>query len=1082
MSQNFLAVTKVPVTTLSYANITFNDPAPTAQIVSESNGVRTFSVAAGSATVCSIDSSTGDVTVLGAGDCHVTMSIAPTLIERSVTINSVAQNISAGGFAATTVSHTFTVAKAPQAPLVANGIAGAVSGGHGFIETITTQVGNSSVTRYRATVEFSKFLPLNFSGGSTAEPIVSPTTAEQCRVIGGRLFAGSVVLNQGVPGVVCEITFSKAGDANYLPVENRLAIRVIPTTQAPLILANANNFSFGQTLRLFTGGGSGEGQVNYQITSGNDKCEISTDSAGVTLRGLVTGEAICTVRATKAASLNFLATQTDNDAVASGFQDQVISVNKALQSITFTSNKPAFAQVGDEYTPSASSTSSLPVTIAIVESIDPDSGDPICEFESGKVVFRLIGECVLEATQPGNDNYLPGTNVRQSILVGGLNQQISFAQPADVNFGDNPFVLSATANSGLAVSFARGPGSDAGSCTVSPTGAVTVGQAGVCEVIASRAGNQVYSAASDVIHKFKVLPVASEPPFITSISVGDKSITLSYREPGNTGGSATRAYQATLVSAGDDPTTIVDTSCLPFMGPISDTQPTVVCQIDGLTNGVTYTLRMAAITDFGVGREGPATEAFSPRANYSAVSSVSAVSSSEDTTLSWVEPQAIEGEFLRYDIYVRAENGEFPDEPTTSVDELGALGTDIALADLPDPYVEEEPQEGEPQFQPSSFRISSGNSDPNAPVSDGPVQGPSVPSDPMSQVPRYDFKIVTISTGLQTEEMLNTTIMSQQLISAPSAPNTVDAQTLETDLLVGWTASKFDGGSRIQDYVVSVNGEELCVRDTPGTCVLEDWAFSTTYEVTVAARNEIGLSTLTTTSITTIDDPTPPVVDYQYPGPLLAKLTPSTAAQGKVVTVTGARLDMVERLLIGGIEAEFVIYSGSKLAFKVPFGLKDGLYSVVVFSEFGELTVQDALRVMGAPVNETLEDKPTDSRPGDEQDTDGDGIPNEVDGDIDGDGTPNGLDSDIDGDNLPNVVDPDPTVPNDEDEALDEPRPTNGERPETDSSGTESDQGLVFPWFNVALGLMVVLMTLSLAGSVVVLRRKRLLKVKQDQA
>ena len=311
------------------------------------------------------------MTVLGAGDCHVTMSIAPTLIERSVTINSVAQNISAGGFAATTVSHTFTVAKAPQAPLVANGIAGAVSGGHGFIETITTQVGNSSVTRYRATVEFSRFLPLNFSGGSTSEPIVSPTTADQCRVIGGRLFAGSVVLNQGVPGVVCEITFSKAGDANYLPVENRLAIRVIPTVQAPLILANANNFSFGQTLRLFTGGGSGEGQVNYQITSGNDKCEISTDSAGVTtLRGLVTGAAICTVRATKAASLNFLVTQTDNDTAASGFQDQVISVNKALQSIAFTSNKPSFAKVGDEYTPAAASTSSLPVTIAIVDSID----------------------------------------------------------------------------------------------------------------------------------------------------------------------------------------------------------------------------------------------------------------------------------------------------------------------------------------------------------------------------------------------------------------------------------------------------------------------------------------------------------------------------------------------------------------------------------------------------------------------------------------------------------------------------------------------------------------------------------------
>jgi hypothetical protein len=354
--------------------------------------------------------------------------------------------------------------------------------------------------------------------------------------------------------------------------------------------------------------------------------------------------------------------------------------------------------------------------------------------------------------------------------------------------------------------------------------------------------------------------------------------------------------------------------------------------------------------------------------------------------------------------------------------------------------------------------------------------------DPMSQIPRYDFKVVTISSSLQSAEVLNTAYISQQLVIAPSAPNTINAEAQGPDMLIGWTGSRFDGGSRILDYVVTVNGEELCVETTPAACVFEGWEYSTTYEVAVAARNEIGLSRTAVTSLTTIDDPTPPATNYQYPGPILAKFTPSSVAAGQVVTVTGLRLNMVERMLIGGKEVEFVVYGADRLAFKVPFDLADGNYNVVVFSEYGELTVQDAIRIAGAPVNEDLPDQPVNPQvPGTPGDLDGDGIPDNVDADIDGDGRPNGVDPDIDGDGIPNEYDPNPVVPSDPEDALEEPRAP-VDQSGSGAGGSESDQSAEGTGSLIWVGALALLLTIASAVGAQVMRRRKSSEAKQDQA
>jgi photosystem II stability/assembly factor-like uncharacterized protein len=77
-------------------------------------------------------------------------------------------------------------------------------------------------------------------------------------------------------------------------------------------------------------------------------------------------------------------------------------------------------------------------------------------------------------------------------------QTISFGALAGRTFGDADFAVSATASSGLPVSFAAG-----GSCTVSGATVHLTG-AGSCTVTASQAGNANYNAATDVVQSFTI--------------------------------------------------------------------------------------------------------------------------------------------------------------------------------------------------------------------------------------------------------------------------------------------------------------------------------------------------------------------------------------------------------------------------------------------------------------------------------------------------------------------------------------------------------------------------------------------------
>jgi len=78
------------------------------------------------------------------------------------------------------------------------------------------------------------------------------------------------------------------------------------------------------------------------------------------------------------------------------------------------------------------------------------------------------------------------------------NQTISFGALEDKTYGDADFTVSASASSGLTVSFAA-----SGSCTVSGT-TVHSAAPGSCSVTASQAGNSTFNPAPDVVQGFSI--------------------------------------------------------------------------------------------------------------------------------------------------------------------------------------------------------------------------------------------------------------------------------------------------------------------------------------------------------------------------------------------------------------------------------------------------------------------------------------------------------------------------------------------------------------------------------------------------
>ena len=174
------------------------------------------------------------------------------------------------------------------------------------------------------------------------------------------------------------------------------------------------------------------------------------------------------------------------------------------QSQTITFNAIPSQNVGGTLTVSATASSGLAVSFTIVQ-----NGN--CSINGSVVTFLNVGNCGVIANQAGNSTYAAAPQVGQIVVVNNPTQQtINFGAIAAQKVG-TPLTLSATATSGLVVSFAS---STTGVCTVSGSTATFVA-AGTCMITASQAGNNVYAAAASVTQSFTV---AAASPTTQTIS------------------------------------------------------------------------------------------------------------------------------------------------------------------------------------------------------------------------------------------------------------------------------------------------------------------------------------------------------------------------------------------------------------------------------------------------------------------------------------------------------------------------------------------------------------------------------------
>jgi hypothetical protein len=226
--------------------------------------------------------------------------------------------------------------------------------------------------------------------------------------------------------------------------------------------------------------------VSATASSGLAVSFASTTTTVCTVSGstvTLVDHGVCSIEATQAGNADYLKASP----VTRNF-----GVSKEPQTISFAT-LPGQALGAAPFTVSATASSSLAVSFA-------STTTTVCTVSGSTVTLVTPGICSIEATQAGNNYFAAAAAVTRSFGVSKESQTITFAALPGQTLGAAPFAVSATASSGLAVSFAS---TTSTICTVSGN-TVTLVAVGTCSVEATQAGNADFAAAGAVTRSFKV--------------------------------------------------------------------------------------------------------------------------------------------------------------------------------------------------------------------------------------------------------------------------------------------------------------------------------------------------------------------------------------------------------------------------------------------------------------------------------------------------------------------------------------------------------------------------------------------------
>lgn len=167
------------------------------------------------------------------------------------------------------------------------------------------------------------------------------------------------------------------------------------------------------------------------------------------------------------------------------------------QTITFSPTVTSYPYTAGSFPLSATASSNLAVSFASMTA-------SICTVSGTTATILSTGGCTIQATQAGNSIYSAATAVSVTFTIKPGPQVITF-NPAvtTYSYAAHSFPLSATATSGLAVSFAS---TTPPVCKVSGATA-TILAGGICTIQATQSGNNDYSPATPVPVSFTITPV-----------------------------------------------------------------------------------------------------------------------------------------------------------------------------------------------------------------------------------------------------------------------------------------------------------------------------------------------------------------------------------------------------------------------------------------------------------------------------------------------------------------------------------------------------------------------------------------------
>jgi sugar lactone lactonase YvrE len=329
--------------------------------------------------------------------------------------------------------------------------------------------------KYTVTATATSGLPVTFS--------IDASATSMCAITGA--------LVRFIGAGTCVIDANQVGGGQYGPapqVQQSFAVGKASQTITFLLSGSA---SAGDSFPLTATGGLSTSPVVFSVdaSSGAGVCSVSGLN-GATVNATAVGT--CVIDANQAGDANYTAAPQ---------VQQSFTVLQGAQTITFVG--PGFGSVGDSPTLSATGGGSAN---PVVFTVDATSGLGVCNvsgLNGSTVTYTAVGTCVIDADQAGDANYTAAPQVQQSITVTKAIQTIAFGALVDRTLTQTPFTVSATASSGLPVTFSV---TTISVCTSSgATGAtISIVGAGLCTVNADQAGNATYGPAATVSQSFTV--------------------------------------------------------------------------------------------------------------------------------------------------------------------------------------------------------------------------------------------------------------------------------------------------------------------------------------------------------------------------------------------------------------------------------------------------------------------------------------------------------------------------------------------------------------------------------------------------